>query len=111
MHYRSATVYGRGELVGDEAEKTRLMHKVFNHLVKTERLEHLPALPDGYLKGTMVVLVPIEEAVGKVNSGIATDDGPEGVWSGIVPVAIRKLDPVPDERTRAENAKHGVPTT
>ena len=109
MHYRSATVYGRGTLVDDAAEKQRLMHGVFNHLVKTDRLQHLPELPPGYLQGTMVVLVTIEEAVGKVNSGIATDDGPEGVWSGIVPVGFRKGDPVADERTRSEGARRGVP--
>lgn len=109
MHYRSATVYGRGELVADEAEKTRLMHKVFNHLVKTDRLQHLPDLPDGYLKGTMVVLVPIEEAVGKVNAGIATDGGPEGIWSGIIPVEVQKQQPIADERTCAENARLGAP--
>ena len=109
MHYRSATVYGRGTLVEDAREKQRCMHKVLNHLVKTERLQHLPDLPGGYLQGTMVVLVPIEEAVGKVNQGISTDDGPEGVWSGIVPVHVHKGDPVADERTRAENAELGVP--
>lgn len=109
MHYRSATVYGRGALVEGEAEKTELMHKVFNHLVKTERLQHLPPLPAGYLQGTMVVLVPIGEAVGKVNSGIATDDGPENVWSGLVPVRVQKLAPVPDDRTRAERAEAGAP--
>lgn len=109
MHYRSATVYGRGALVADEAEKQRLMHHVFNHLVKTERLQHLPDLPPAYLKGTMVLTVPIEEAVGKVNQGIATDDGPEGVWSGIVPLETRRLAPVPDARTVAEGANAGEP--
>ena len=109
MHYRSATVYGRGELVTDYAEKERLMVHVFNHLVKTDRLEHLPPLPDNYLEGTMVVTVPIEEAVGKVNQGVATDEGPEGVWSGIVPVQVQKLGPIADERTRAESANLGAP--
>ena len=109
MHYRSATVYGRGAPVEDAEEKQRLMHKVFNHLVKTERLQHLPDLPGGYLQGTMVVLVPIEEAVGKVNSGIATDDGPEGIWSGIIPVHWNKGEPVADERTRTEGASRGAP--
>jgi len=109
MHYRSATVYGRGALVEDEAEKLALMHKVFNHLVKTERLQHLPPLPDGYLKGTMVVLVPIEEAVGKVNQGIATDEGPEGIWSGLVPVEVSKGDAVADGRTLSEGARAGAP--
>jgi uncharacterized protein len=109
MHYRSATVYGQGSLVTDEAEKQALMHKVFNHLVKTDRLQHLPALPPGYLKGTMLVLVPIAEAVGKVNAGVATDDGPEGVWSGTVPVQVTKLEPVADDRTRSEDARRGAP--
>jgi nitroimidazol reductase NimA-like FMN-containing flavoprotein (pyridoxamine 5'-phosphate oxidase superfamily) len=109
MHYRSASVYGRGTLVTDEAEKVGLMHKVFNHLVKTDRLQHLPALPPGYLKGTMVVLVPIEEAVAKVNDNVGTEDGPEGVWSGTVPVEIRKLDPIPDGRTQSEGATLGAP--
>ena len=86
------------------------MDQVFNHLVKTERLEHLPPLLDGYLDGTMVVLVPIEEAVGKVNQGIPTDEGPQGIWSGLVPVKVQKLDPIADERTLAEHAKLGSPT-
>jgi nitroimidazol reductase NimA-like FMN-containing flavoprotein (pyridoxamine 5'-phosphate oxidase superfamily) len=109
MHYRSATVYGRGEPVTDYAEKERLMNRVFNHLVKSDRLQHLPPLPHNYLDGTMVVLVPIDEAVGKVNQGIATDEGPDGIWSGLVPVAVQKREPVADERTRREGAKLGAP--
>jgi nitroimidazol reductase NimA-like FMN-containing flavoprotein (pyridoxamine 5'-phosphate oxidase superfamily) len=109
MHYRSATVYGRGELVTDYAEKQRLMDHVFNHLVKTDRLRHLPPLPDNYLDGTMVLTVPIAEAVGKVNQGIATDEGPDGIWSGLVPVRVQKLEPVADERTAVENAQLGAP--
>ena len=109
MHYRSATVYGRGTLIADEAEKQRLMEHVFDHLVKTRRLEHLPPLPLDYLGGTMVVTVPIEEAVGKVNEGAVTDDGPDGVWSGLVPVEIRLGDPMPDARTVAECADVGAP--
>jgi len=109
MHYRSATLYGCGQLVSDAVDKQRLMHKVFNHLVKTDRLRHLPSLPPGYLQGTMVVLVPIDEAVGKVNEGLTTDDGPEEVWSGIVPVRIHKLEPVADARTLGESASRGAP--
>ena len=109
MHYRSTTVYGRGGLVADEAEKSRLMEHVFAHLVKSHRLRHLPSLPDGYLKGTMVVLVPIDEAVGKVNAGVPTDDGPAGIWSGIVPLRIEQLEPVADARTVAEGGEQGAP--
>ena len=98
-----------GSIFLNSTEKQRLMHHVFNHLVKTARLAHLPPLPDGYLAGTMVVTVPIAEAVGKVNQGVATDDGPDGVWSGVVPVGVRKLDPIADARTRREGASLGAP--
>lgn len=109
MHFRSASVYGRGTLVAHEAEKLRLMETVFTHLVKCDRLSHLPALPDGYLRGTMVVLVPIEEAVAKVNENVPTDDGPAGIWSGIVPVRVQMLEALADARSAAEGADRGAP--
>lgn len=109
MHYRSATVHGRGTLVADDAEKERLMRHVFAHLVKGERLNHLPPLPPGYLKGTMVVTVPIEEAVAKVNQGLPTDDGPDGIWSGVVPIQVSRLAPIADDRTTTERALLGMP--
>lgn len=102
MLYRSATVYGRGRLVTDEAEKTRIMTHVFESLVGRSRTAALPPLPEGYLDGTMVVVVPIDEAVGKVNSDVPTDNGPEGVWSGYVPVTVAYGEPAPDGRTAAE---------
>ncbi len=44
MLYRSATIYGRGELVGDEAEKLAIMGQVFASLVGSGRLATLPPL-------------------------------------------------------------------
>ena len=103
MLYRSATVYGRGRLVEDEAEKKAIMTEVFSSLVGSSRLPVLPALPDGYLGGTMIVVIPIDEAVGKVNSDVPTDDGPDGVWSGFVPVSVSYGEPEPDARTAGED--------
>lgn len=102
MLYRSATVYGRGRLVTDDVRKQQIMMHVFESLVGTSRTTELPPLPDGYLDGTMVVVVPIEEAVGKMNSEVPTDVGPEAVWSGLVPVAVTYSEPRPDARTAAE---------
>jgi nitroimidazol reductase NimA-like FMN-containing flavoprotein (pyridoxamine 5'-phosphate oxidase superfamily) len=102
MLYRSATIYGRGELVGDEAEKLSIMGQVFASLVGSGRLATLPPLQPGYLGGTMVVAVPIDEAVGKVNDQVDTDDGPDGIWSGLVPVRMEFEKPIPDKRTAVE---------
>jgi len=102
MLYRSATVYGRGRLLADESEKAAIMTQVFESLVGKSRTGALPPLPEGYLEGTMVVVVPIEEAVGKVNSDVPTEEGPEGAWSGFVPVEVAYGEPRPDGRTAAE---------
>jgi hypothetical protein len=102
MLYRSATIYGRGSLVADETEKAAIMMKVFESLVGRSRTGSLPPLPEGYLGGTMVVIVPIEEAVAKVNSDVPTDVGPDGVWSGFVPVTVTYGQPRPDTRTATE---------
>lgn len=102
MLYRSATVYGRGREVTDESEKAAIMAQVFAAIVRSDRLSQLPPLVPGYLAGTMVVRVPIEEAVGKVNGVVETGEGADGIWSGYVRVTTA-YDPVePDARTEQE---------
>ena len=103
MLYRSATIYGRGQLVVDEAEKLAIMEQIFASLVGSGRMATLPPLQPGYLGGTMVIAIPIGEAVGKVNDRVDTDEGPDGIWSGLVPVRVDFGAPLPDERTAAEN--------
>ena len=75
---------------------------MFASLVGDGRFATLPPLPAGYLKGTMVVRVPIEEAVGKVNDQVDTADGPDGLWSGLLPVSAGFGPPAPDGRTLRE---------
>ena len=102
MLYRSATVYGRGRDVTDEGEKAAIMAQVFAAIVRSGRLAQLPPLVPGYLAGTMVVRVQIEEAVGKVNAAVETGEGADGIWSGYVRVTTAYGPLEPDARTEAE---------
>ena len=102
MLYRSAIVYGRGKEVLDEAEKAAIMEQVFASIVRSQRLAELPPLQPGYLGGTMVVRVPIEDAVGKVNSAVETGEGNAGVWSGLIRMRTMFGPLEPDERTVME---------
>ena len=102
MHYRSATIYGRGALVADADEKQTIMEQVFASLVRSDRIAMLPPLAPGYLDGTMVVEIPIAEAVGKVNQALETETGPDGIWSGLIPLNGCAGAPMPDQRTQAE---------
>ena len=47
MLYRSATVYGRGQTVKDEAEKQAIMTHVFEFLVGKSRTAAFPDAPRG----------------------------------------------------------------
>ena len=102
MLYRSATVYGRGQEVTGEGEKAAIMDRVFESIVRSDRLQSLEPLVPGYLGGTMVVRVPIADAVGKVNDAVDTSEGKSEVWSGLVRVATAFGPAEPDERTRSE---------
>ena len=102
MLYRSATIYGRGREVVDEAEKAAIMAQVFQAIVRSGRMSDLSPLQPGYLGGTLVVRVPIDEAVGKVNEHVATSDGAAGVWSGYIRVSAGFGPVEPDERTRRD---------
>lgn len=104
LHYRSVTLYGRAREVADPAQKLSLMEKVFASLVRSGRYAALPPLDPNYLKGTRVLTIPIEEAVGKINAEPQESGAgePHGIWSGLVPLAIRAGRPRPDERTRSE---------
>jgi nitroimidazol reductase NimA-like FMN-containing flavoprotein (pyridoxamine 5'-phosphate oxidase superfamily) len=105
MLYRSATLYGHGREVTDEAQKAAIMDQVFAAIVRSDRLAKLDPLAPGYLRGTMVVRVAIEEAVGKVNTNVATDDGVEGLWSGYIRAGNAFIRLEPDERTVREGVE------
>lgn len=102
MLYRSATIYGRGQVIAEEQEKMAIMEQVFASLVGRGRFATLPPLQPGYLGGTMVIAIPIEEAVGKVNDQVDTDDGHDGIWSGLIPVRVEFGSPVADARSALE---------
>ncbi len=102
MLYRSATAYGRGYQIPDEIEKLELMGQVFASLAGAARLAGLPPLAPGYLSGTIVVAVPLEEAVAKVNSHVDTEAGPDAIWSGLMPLQQQVGLPQPDARTVVE---------
>ena len=102
MLYRSATLYGRGQVVADEQEKMAIMEQVFASLVGSGRFATLPPLRPGYLRGAMVNAIPIEEAVGKVYDQVDTDGGPDGIWSGLIPVSLAFGAPLADARSALE---------
>ncbi|SMC25772.1 hypothetical protein SAMN02745857_02277 [Andreprevotia lacus DSM 23236] len=105
MNYRSVVIYGRFELVSDEAEKRRLMD-VFMHKIAPGR-EH-EARPGNAKEfaATSIMRIPLAEAAAKVRSGGVQDDEDDmawPAWAGVLPMTVQALPPEVD-------AQNAVPT-
>lgn len=87
MNYRSVTIYGTAEEIIDADEKAQVMEAVFSSLAP-DRWRTLPPVDAGYLeKATLVLRLPLAEAVAKINeSEPAPDPNEVGVWTGELPV-------------------------
>jgi nitroimidazol reductase NimA-like FMN-containing flavoprotein (pyridoxamine 5'-phosphate oxidase superfamily) len=98
MNYRSVVVLGRARVIVDPAEKMKALSAFTNHIVPGRWDEVRPA-SDHELKATTVLALPLSEASAKVRTGPPLDDEEDyslPVWAGVVPLALRPLDPVPD---------------
>ncbi|MFZ2030788.1 MAG: pyridoxamine 5'-phosphate oxidase family protein [Vitreimonas sp.] len=97
FQYRSVSVHGVVRPVIDAPEKRQRMRRVFDHIIK-QRWETLPPVSDEYLATMKVLILPLEECVAKINTGVPEDtpsDPPHAIWSGVIPYAITTGAPQP----------------
>lgn len=99
MNYRSAIVFGKGQLIQDEQEKLSALRAVTEHLIPGRWQEaRLPNRKE--LNATSVVSIKIDEASAKVRTGPAVDEEEDyalPVWAGILPLQEMPSLPVRDE--------------
>ena len=99
MNYRSAVILGVArEVTGDE--KLRALEGVVEH-VCAGRSADVRAPNEVELKQTTVLALPIDEASAKVRTGGPIDDEEDyamDVWAGVLPLVLRPLAPIADER-------------
>jgi len=98
MNYRSAVVIGTGRLVEDEAEKSRALDLIVDHMIPG-RAATLRPHTRKELAATAVIALPLHEASMKARAG-GPGDEPEdvaaGTWGGHIPVRLQGSAPVPD---------------
>ena len=99
VNYRSAVVFGKGQLIQDEQEKLAALQAVTEHMIPGRWQEaRLPNRKE--LNATSVVSIQIEEASAKVRSGPAVDEEEDyalPVWAGILPLEEMPSLPVRDD--------------
>ena len=98
MNYRSAMVYGRFELVGDETAKRQAMEAFMEKLVPGRQAEVRPGNDKEYA-ATTVLRIGLAEAACKMRTGGPNDDAEDmawPVWTGVLPFARSRPAPVAD---------------
>ena len=100
MNYRSVTVFGTPRLIDDEQGKLRALRVVSEHTIPG-RWDELRAPLEREVKMTGVIALDIESASAKIAAGMPKDEAEDyelPVWAGILPLATRTGDLMPDDR-------------
>ena len=100
MNYRSVTVFGAPRLIDDEQGKLRALRVVSEHTIPG-RWDELREPLQREIKMTGVIALDIESASAKIAAGMPNDEAEDyelPVWAGILPLATRTGDLMPDDR-------------
>ena len=104
MNYRSVVVLGTATPVTEREEKIAALHIISDHIVRG-RWNEVRELNDNELKQTAVLKLPIEEASAKVRTGPPKDEAEDydlPIWAGVLPIAMKLGEPVPDPALRVQ---------
>lgn len=97
--YRSTILFGKAVLIVDDQEKIHGMKIISENLIKG-RWDEVDMGTEAQLRATMVIKFTIESASAKMrNEGPMGDDEIlDEVWSGVIPLAIKALEPRQDQK-------------
>jgi nitroimidazol reductase NimA-like FMN-containing flavoprotein (pyridoxamine 5'-phosphate oxidase superfamily) len=100
VNYRSVTVFGQARVVADEELKLAAL-RAFTERLYPGRWDEVRPPNESEMKATLVLALPLDEAVAKVRTGPPLDDADDmmlPVWAGVVPLATRAGAPEPDPK-------------
>ena len=103
MNYRSAMLFGRGEIVTDADAKWAALEAITEHVLPGRWADaRRPTAKE--MQATTVVAMAIESASAKTRSGPPGDDEEDyalPVWAGVLPLQVQALPLEADPRLRA----------
>jgi nitroimidazol reductase NimA-like FMN-containing flavoprotein (pyridoxamine 5'-phosphate oxidase superfamily) len=100
MNYRSVVLFGRARELQEPGERLRGLRTITEHLVPG-RWDEARQPSEKELQATSVLALRVDEASAKVSEGPPGDDEEDyalPIWAGVLPLAERALDPLPDPR-------------
>jgi nitroimidazol reductase NimA-like FMN-containing flavoprotein (pyridoxamine 5'-phosphate oxidase superfamily) len=103
MNYRSVVIFGKAEVLEDEAGKTRALRAFTDHIMRRRWEESRPPTSQE-LRATLVLALSLDEASAKIRTGPPIDDDEDyslPVWAGELPLRLATGEAVPDPQLRA----------
>jgi nitroimidazol reductase NimA-like FMN-containing flavoprotein (pyridoxamine 5'-phosphate oxidase superfamily) len=100
INYRSVVAFGRARVIEDEPGRIAAL-RAFTERLYPGRWDEVREPSAQELKATMVLALPLTEAVAKVRTGPPVDDEEDyalPVWAGVVPLSLAKGEAEADER-------------
>ena len=100
INYRSIVIIGNAKVVTGDDEKIKALEGFTEHLIPG-RGKDVRQPTERELKATIVLRLPINEASAKIRTGDPVDDEDDyslPVWAGVLPLALKAGEPIPDAR-------------
>ncbi len=88
MNYRSAVIFGKGEIIKDHDERMAAFKSITDHIAPG-RWDDARQPNNSELKQTSVVKMPIDEASAKISVGPPDDEDEDyalDYWAGVIPI-------------------------
>ena len=88
MNYRSAVIFGKGEIIKDHNERMAAFKSITDHIAPG-RWDDARQPTNSELKQTSVVRMPIDEASAKISVGPPDDEDEDyalDYWAGVIPI-------------------------
>ncbi len=104
MNYRSAVLFGHGQLIENDEEKLEAFEALTEHVARG-RWNDARKPSQKEMDSTKVIAMEIETASAKIRTGPPGDEEEDyalPIWAGVVPIHMRALPPVNDPKL-AEN--------
>ena len=102
MHYRSAVIFGKAQLVGDD-EKDKALNALSDAMIPG-RVQEVRSSTKKELAATIIVSLPLSECSVKISVNEVDDDEQDlnkGTWAGIVPFIKTIGEPIPADEEAA----------
>ncbi len=107
MNYRSVIIYGSGNIVDDEKEKSALLNKFTDYIIPGRSKDGLKPISKQDINATTLIRYQLNEMSAKIRTGHPIDDEEDyklRVWAGVIPISRQFGEPITDPKMR-----HSIP--